>query len=138
MTLIIRSLNAGKKYCFLFFTQAKQFKGLHQAGKSPCNNQNLGASIHVLRFSSGRKPVCNYTQPITSCSILSLTLQAVLREKNLLQVPHQVHLCAESIIFQFKKVSSHKNMPISQTEGYFENPQNHFLEEPMLVLLALK
>ena len=32
---------------------------------------------------------------------------------------------------------SHKNMPISQTEGYFENPQYHLLE-PMLFLLALK
>ena len=29
-------------------------------------------------------------------------------------------------------------MPISQTEGYFKNPYYHFLEEPMLVLLALK
>ena len=33
---------------------------------------------------------------------------------------------------------SHKNMPISQTEGYFENPQYHFLEELMLFPLALK
>ena len=32
----------------------------------------------------------------------------------------------------------HKNMPISQMEGYFENPYYHFLEEPMLLLLALK
>ena len=29
-------------------------------------------------------------------------------------------------------------MPISQIEGYFENPYYHFLEEPMLLLLALK
>ena len=29
-------------------------------------------------------------------------------------------------------------MPISQTEGYFKNPYQHFLEEPMLFLLALK
>ena len=34
--------------------------------------------------------------------------------------------------------SSHKNMPISQTEGYFENPWYRFLEESMLFLLALK
>ena len=34
---------------------------------------------------------------------------------------------------------SHKNMPISQTEGYFKNPWDYrFLVEPMLVLLALK
>ena len=31
---------------------------------------------------------------------------------------------------------SHKNMPISQTEGYFKNPQHHFLED--LFLLVLK
>ena len=29
-------------------------------------------------------------------------------------------------------------MPISQTEGYFENPFYRFLGEPMLFLLALK
>ena len=29
-------------------------------------------------------------------------------------------------------------MPISQTDGYFENTQYHFLEEPLLFLLALK
>ena len=29
-------------------------------------------------------------------------------------------------------------MPISQTEGYFENPWYRFLEEPMLFPLALK
>ena len=29
-------------------------------------------------------------------------------------------------------------MPISQTEGYFENRQYRLLEEPMLFLLALK
>ena len=29
-------------------------------------------------------------------------------------------------------------MPISQTEGYFENPLYGFLEEPMFFLLALK
>ena len=29
-------------------------------------------------------------------------------------------------------------MPISQTEGYFENPYCRFLEEPMFFLLALK
>ena len=29
-------------------------------------------------------------------------------------------------------------MPISQTEGYFENPLYSILEEPMLLLLALK
>ena len=29
-------------------------------------------------------------------------------------------------------------MPISQTEGYFENPLYRFLEEPTLFLLALK
>ena len=29
-------------------------------------------------------------------------------------------------------------MPISQTEGYFENPWYHFLEEAMLFLLAWK
>ena len=29
-------------------------------------------------------------------------------------------------------------MPISQKEGYFENPLYRFLEEPMLFLLALK
>ena len=29
-------------------------------------------------------------------------------------------------------------MPISQTDGYFENPQYRFLEEPLLFLLALK
>ena len=29
-------------------------------------------------------------------------------------------------------------MPISQTEGYFENPGYRFLEEPMLSPLALK
>ena len=33
---------------------------------------------------------------------------------------------------------SHKNMPISQTDGYFENPLYSILEEPMLLLLALK
>ena len=33
---------------------------------------------------------------------------------------------------------SHKNMPIFQTEGYFENPQYRILEEPMLFLLTLK
>ena len=33
---------------------------------------------------------------------------------------------------------SHKNMQISQTEGYFENPLYHFLEEPILLLLVLK
>ena len=33
---------------------------------------------------------------------------------------------------------SHKNMPISQTEGYLENPLYRFLEERMLFLLALK
>ena len=31
-----------------------------------------------------------------------------------------------------------KNLPISQTEGYFENPWYRFLEEPMLFPLALK
>ena len=31
----------------------------------------------------------------------------------------------------------HKNMPISQTESYFENPWFHFLEEPVLFLLVL-
>ena len=29
-------------------------------------------------------------------------------------------------------------MPISQKEGYFENPLYRFLEEPMLFLLVLK
>ena len=29
-------------------------------------------------------------------------------------------------------------MPISQTKGYFENPYYHFLEEPMLFLVAFK
>ena len=29
-------------------------------------------------------------------------------------------------------------MPISQTESHFENTDDHFLEEPMLFLLALK
>ena len=29
-------------------------------------------------------------------------------------------------------------MPITQTEGYFGNPEYRFLEEPMLFLLALK
>ena len=29
-------------------------------------------------------------------------------------------------------------MPISQMEGYFENPWYSFLEEPMLFLLASK
>ena len=29
-------------------------------------------------------------------------------------------------------------MPISQTDGYFENTQYRFLEEPLLFLLALK
>ena len=29
-------------------------------------------------------------------------------------------------------------MLISQTEGYFENPWDRFLEEPMLFMLALK
>ena len=29
-------------------------------------------------------------------------------------------------------------MPISQTEGYFENPYYLFLEQPMVFLLALK
>ena len=29
-------------------------------------------------------------------------------------------------------------MPISQTDGYFENPKYSFLEEPMLFLLDLK
>ena len=29
-------------------------------------------------------------------------------------------------------------MSISQTKGYFENPKNRFLEEPMLFPLALK
>ena len=33
---------------------------------------------------------------------------------------------------------SHKNMPISQTEGYFENPQYSFIEKPMLFMLAWK
>ena len=33
---------------------------------------------------------------------------------------------------------SHKNMRISQTEGYFENPWYRFLEEPMLFPLVLK
>ena len=31
----------------------------------------------------------------------------------------------------------HKNMPIPQTEGYFENSKCRFLEQPMLFLLAL-
>ena len=31
-----------------------------------------------------------------------------------------------------------KNMPISQTEGYFENPPYRFLGESILFLLALK
>ena len=34
--------------------------------------------------------------------------------------------------------SSHKNIPTSQTEGYFENLYYRFLEEPMLFLLAWK
>ena len=29
-------------------------------------------------------------------------------------------------------------MPISQTEGYFKNPQGRFLEEPIIFLFALK
>ena len=29
-------------------------------------------------------------------------------------------------------------MSISQMEGYFKTPQYHFLEEPMLFVLALK
>ena len=33
---------------------------------------------------------------------------------------------------------SHKNMPISQTEDYMENPSYRFLEKPILFLLALK
>ena len=33
---------------------------------------------------------------------------------------------------------SHKNMLISQAEGYFENPYYRFLDEPILFLLALK
>ena len=33
---------------------------------------------------------------------------------------------------------SYKNMPISQTEGYFKNPQGRFLEEPIIFLFALK
>ena len=32
---------------------------------------------------------------------------------------------------------SHKNLPISQTKGYFKNPYYRFLEEPMLLLLTL-
>ena len=32
----------------------------------------------------------------------------------------------------------HKNTPISQMEDYFKNPWYHFLEEPVLFLLALK
>ena len=31
----------------------------------------------------------------------------------------------------------HKNMPISQTESYFENPWFHFLEQQVLFLLVL-
>ena len=34
--------------------------------------------------------------------------------------------------------SSRKNMPISQTEGYFENAWYLFLEDAMLFLLAWK
>ena len=33
---------------------------------------------------------------------------------------------------------SYKNVPVSQTEGYFENYYYRFLEEPILFLLALK
>ena len=33
---------------------------------------------------------------------------------------------------------SHKNIPVSQTEGYFENPWYRFLEEPMFFLWTLK
>ena len=33
---------------------------------------------------------------------------------------------------------SHKNMPISQTEGYFENPWYRILEEPVFFLLGLR
>ena len=33
---------------------------------------------------------------------------------------------------------AHKNLPIYQTEGYFENPWYRFLEKPMHFLLALK
>ena len=29
-------------------------------------------------------------------------------------------------------------MPVFQREGYFENPSYRFLEEPLLLLLALK
>ena len=35
-------------------------------------------------------------------------------------------------------LDEHQLLQISQTEGYFENPYYHFLEEPMLFLLALK
>ena len=33
---------------------------------------------------------------------------------------------------------SHKSKPISQIQGYFENPSNWFIEAPMLFLLVLK
>ena len=36
------------------------------------------------------------------------------------------------------KISSDKNMPISQKEGYFENSYYRFLEELMFFLLTLK
>ena len=41
-------------------------------------------------------------------------------------------------MFKIFQWLSNKNMRISQTEGYFENPWYRFLEEPMLLLLALK
>ena len=33
---------------------------------------------------------------------------------------------------------SHENMPVSRTEGYYENPLHYFLEGPMIIELALK
>ena len=41
------------------------------------------------------------------------------------------------MFFNFQWLS-HKNTPVSQTEGYFENPWYRFLEESMLFMLALK
>ena len=43
-------------------------------------------------------------------------------------------------LFVFQKICFKVKVliPISETEGYFENPKKRFLEEPILFLLALK
>ena len=47
-------------------------------------------------------------------------------------------ICFKVKVLKTFKISTDKNMPISQTKGYFESPEYHFLEDFMLLLLALK